>query len=658
MKTDILGKVLDITIAACVMFLIPLLYFGQKQDAFIQSDLYETTTNMIENVSTRGYLTKDMYDGYIKKLDTYGTVFSIDLEQKVKVLEPEYRFKTPDEIIDEGNSAWNGENNYNYIPVYTEKPIVTDTTNNDGLTMNTETNESILAKANNKSADPNHVHTNECYGGSHYTEDNSNPCTGLLTWAGGWGVPLVTNVQSEWSPYVYTYPYKCSKCSKGIVHIFMSRTYYEYTFKYQWTVEVDSLPTNMIQMPIWNDMRTITEQIISTKMVEKTFDPMGGYDNGYNFDISEAASYISNSLMAKGYSPVPVSQSSYKSHSVLYWYWWTGVGQSPTLVYLDRTLTQTPEENNVLIYRETPHIKLKASPPVCNEIIKSIVPTNPVQVIYKGEALITTATATYLDGSTRVVVCNTTFNTNNLGTNLNAILSHTGKDTATTTKTLTNNITVTVLPKSKICINGHTYNLKGDGTDPGCPYCREWLSSLTVYIPSSKELVIYKGTTLKVNGVVLLATYLNGRKEYLTENYVNNLDKNYVGVQTVTVSYKGMYDTLKVTIKRNVKQCNVCSRYYELHPDNSDPGCPYCASLIPVFTGNVMEYYHIKTTDEILTELYEGSGKYYFTQGDYLKIDVKNRTSTNAMNMLKTLYSSEPYKIALTYGSKIRDTGN
>lgn len=924
MKTDILGKVLDIIIAACVMFLIPLIYFGQKQDAFVQSNLYETTTNLIDNVSTRGYLSKDMYDGYIKKLDTYGMVFNIELEQKIRVLEPEYRFKTPDEIKDEWDNNWSGENNYTYIPVSTEKPIVNEIIE-DG-NVNKETNHSILQNAINGPADPNHVHTAECYDGhihsgtksfththkhtaycktftaltyvdytcrncgkynlrfvsSYYWDDATNSVKLGSSWGGttecydcgsrnvgttkyyyGYGyschytkdldgdgyddivgttetyeykasspqnvnradhidgcysyhkanylsdyekvsaygtyyydpvdsvisrlrnngyknycrIPEVYKFgigeNSYYAQYYVTYRavlqedgtvlLKYSDCSSNISYYYtydfpktltideaistfnsyvsFQRALLKYTsmsfgseFEDHWDYSANTLTYDYVicdhtdsnrwvqtcgfstdathrnctgnlvhktsisyklsKYGLDNDAMYLDYQVYECNTCTKdivTLNLRGGYgdnkleqrwiaevdrerrgnleryltiitdrvrdENKVNgnptsgFEFKEAMNRVL-SYVSSYASFIKLSESTYKDK--------TNVIKDGKNYY---ELNMTKYMNNGALNTKTvSHTSIRAiqsgtGKNVCNEIIKQIIPTHPNQVVYLNDDIIRCATAIYLDGSTIIVLCDTTYRANTIGENFMATLTYVGKDSVNTTKTFTSTVVIKVIAKNKVCSNNHTYRINGNGTDPGCPYCREWLANLTVYTPSSKQLTMYKGTTLKENGVMLLAIYLDGRKEYLTDNYVNNLDKNYVGVQTVTVSYKGMNDTMKVAVKRNVKQCNVCFRYYELHPDNSDPGCPYCASLIPVFTGNVMEYYSIKTTEEILKELYDGRGKYYFTRGDYLKIDVKNRTFTNAMNMLKTLYSSDPYKILLTYGNKIRDTG-
>jgi hypothetical protein len=749
MKTDILGKVLDIIIAACVMFLIPLIYFGQKQDAFVQSNLYETTTNLIDNVSTRGYITKEMYNGYIKKLDTYGTVFSIDLEQKIRVLEPEYRFKTPDEIKDEWDNSWNGENNYTYIPVSTDKPIVNDNINNNDLTMNTETNESVLANAVNKGTDPNHVHTDECYIGhkhsgqdyfihshkhtayckefteltylyyecgncgdkvyrfisSYYWDDESNSIKLGSSWGGTSKCEKCDSTNLKNTKYHMGYAYSCHydkdldgdplglNDKTGTVNTYeykksspqdktVKATYTSGCYKYHNTKDPYYRTWSGVNWYYSSPGTTIYQQYTQGESAfcwiprVYNFHYYWKYNgNTYGFSVSYYANKESDGNI------------TYKLGTV---YDYSNYSKPPATVTLEQLYRMTGKYNFLKIMNSTidtdsddflditlsdefkicsaeDHTRTNSWYTTCGLVedgklncgskIKSIQATHPVQSVYLGEALITTATVHYFDGSSRVVVCNADFIPNTAVSQKKVSLSYIVTVDGKQLGPYTTQITVNVIPKTKVCTNSHTYKLNGDGIDPDCPYCKAWLSNLTVYAPSSKELSMYKGTTLKENGVMLLASYLDGRKEYLIDYYVNNLDKNYVGVQTVTVSYKGMNDTIKVMVRRNVKQCNVCSKYYELHPDNSDPGCPYCASLIPVFTGNVMEYYSLVTTDEIMKELYDGSGKYYFTKGDYLKIDINNRTSTNAMNMLKTLYSSEPYKILLTYGSKIRDTG-
>lgn len=293
----------------------------------------------------------------------------------------------------------------------------------------------------------------------------------------------------------------------------------------------------------------------------------------------------------------------------------------------------------------------------CNQFVMTIIPTHPIQTIAIGDPLITTVRATYMDGSQKTVVANSAFVANAPVQNK--------RDTLTLSYLLGTNaysktcdITVSVIPRSKTCSNNHIYNLKDDGSDPGCPYCKAWLNKLEIVTPSTGNLTIYSGTTLMQNGVTLLASYLDGRTELLTNEYVDNLDIGYIGVQNVTMSYKGLNVILVVTNKRKLIECSTCHRMYELYPDGSDPGCPYCAALTPIFTGEITEYYVDNYTDEILKELYEGKGIYYLSKNDYFSIDTKNNGKSLSEKLTSGIYRFEfEGSIRTKQGDYIREDG-
>ncbi|MDF2590220.1 MAG: hypothetical protein K0S41_4063 [Anaerocolumna sp.] len=635
---NIFEKLVDIFIAIIIFFLLPLQYFSIRQDSLTQQIVDIKTASFMDTVRTQGFMTKSMYNKYLESIDNSHIIWDVELSAKHICLEPEYRFKTPDEVIDDQNREWNGSNIYTYRPVYTDKPIVTDSVNNDGLTLNNETNESILSKAVNTPADPNHIHTDECYG-LRYEIDSANACTGTLHWTTGMGMPLYdmnNGYNTYFTPFLNAYVYECSKCDLAVIHLYLSDYAEIYSFPYQWTIELNKSDWNYTSSGVISIISQIVNEIKLQNMVGKTHNINGPP----YYALTEAANYFESKMIEKGYRVIPVSKSPYKDHARVSTYdnsYHSQIDFTRNNVMLDRKVVYGVQTLYTL-----PHYKLRVGTPLCNEIIKSIVPTHQDQVIYKGEPIITCATATFLDGSTKVILCNSSFNVNNIGSNQTAILSYLGKDSATTTKNFTCTVKVNVLPKSKTCINGHTYNLKNDGTDPGCPYCDAWLANLIVYQPTAGNLTMYKGTSLSDNGVILLATYLNGRIEYVENGYVDNLDKNYIGQQTVTISYKGKYTSLNVLTKRKLKKCDICGRYYELFPDDTDPGCPYCAALIPVFTGNVLKYFTIIEKNEILTEVYEESGIYYFDQGDYITIKVMNKSDTLATKFINISMPSIP----------------
>lgn len=585
------------------------------------------TSNFVEAVSTNGFISRTMYEHYLRKLEDSHLPYKIELEHKIQVLEPEYRFKTIDEVIDEQDEAWKGENYYTYVPIFTNRDEVIDDVNNDDLNMNEESNESIIKNAINQSKDPNHQHTDACYlgqkhshsyyGGSCYSyyddrvwvEHNHvsdcyhrhtsiyGSCYRLETCGntravyshtdnGNYGSTLCPTCKTEvYDGYVDRY--KCSDCGASMGAIYYNIT----TYHCGNLLHQGKGTTNSVSSSCSASSRNLVCTISTTSAICGLTGAWQG-STGYNLSC----------------------------------------GKEQGRYYLE-------------------HIRVDES---CHQLIRTMVATHPIQKVYINEPLITTATLTFLDGSTKVIISNSNFIANQFVNNKSVILSY-SQTIYGILQNNTCNIVVTVIPRTKICSNGHTYKLRSDGSDPLCPYCAAWLSRLDVHHPSSRELSIFKGSTLEQNGVILLATYMNGRTEFLTSGYVNNLDINYVGVQTVTVSYKGMYNTIKVITKRNLKTCNTCGKLYELMPDNMDPGCPFCKALIPVFTGNILSYYSKTYSSEILRTLYENE-RYYMKEGDYFTIKISNLTVKNANNFLSMGYNPMEIKsIQVQIGDKIRD---
>ncbi len=733
-------QIVDIVLTIAIIFLVPLIYFGQKSDIIIQTLASESTISFGNEIRSKGYLSKDMYDNFLMDLSNTGLLYEVDLEQRHTVYEPEYRMRTADEIIEEQDKAYTGSNIYTYRPVRTEIPYVNDPVNNG--TLNSETNESVLASAVNTPASASHVHTDDCYGGHrhdgamsyttlhkhdtnclkyaaayltyatcyncskrylenqvfYYWDDNNNravfssghtytKCWYCDSTRGGYG--QATTTAYGWScgfnkdidgdgytddvgkevaysytlsappPQYYRYP-SLNDGSNQIVNKGMTYKNGCYTYHLHGYIPMYSNswhpspygPLNDIagvggaenncRLPdrftfyLWHDdygdmytQITYKTEIQADESVLFKFESCYGFDNNLWCPRTLTWSQLYNYFL---YSSrfLDFCRTYYKS-DYLY-----GISSS------DLILKTSYNTNNVnkcsLTSGWYPNCGQTQSTNLsCDKLMISITPTHPVQTVAIGDPLITTVTATYADGSTKVLVATSTFSTNAIIQNTQAPLTYTySVDGISYFKSC--NITVTVIPRSKTCVNEHMYNLKTDGSDPGCPYCKSWLRSLAMTYPTTGSMTIYKGTTLSENGVTLLATYLDGHTEYLYNEYVDNLDKQYVGTQNVTLSYKGKYVYLTVITKRNLTKCTTCSRFYELYPDGSDPGCPYCLSRTPIFTGNVMEYETKYFDKDILKELYEGSGTYYFTNRDSIVIDVKNTKASMSQNLMKLIF--------------------
>lgn len=577
--TDSYENLIDMIIAVLIIFLFPLLYIGQKNDSLVQTYISAQTISLTGEIRSKGYLTKEMYDLYQEQLSVTGMLYDVKIKHRHLVNEPEYRFRTEEEVKADQDSSYTGTNVLKQVPISTDIPEVDDPV---GGPLNTETNESILEKTVNTPADAGHIHTDSCYlGTKHVHTGNSTSgggCYGTYVSGGYCGAPIASK-----TTYRNQITRKCTFCM-GTVHIVSVST------------DVKCTKGHSIVYP--------TEHIEACDSCDYFF-------IGPTWDVTTITTCQS-------------TQNYYK----------LDCGKIEGHYY--------DQDTEVLA--------------ACHLLVSNIVPTNPVQTVAIGDELITTVTATYLDGSTKVVVATADFEPDRVVQNQKVTLTYSysiGSNNYTKTCT----ITVTVIPKRKTCENGHTYNLNTDGSDPGCPYCRAWLRSLTIVEPASGKITIYKGTTLAENGVTLLATYLDGHTKYLHNEYVDNLDNQYIGVQTVTISYKGHYVYLTVTTKRNLRLCPVCSRYYELYPDGTDPGCPYCMARTPVFTGNVMTYYSEYNTDSILEELYEGSGIYYFSDRDFIEVSVENGRESLGSRIL-SLFGTDQSSVHVISSGYIREEVN
>lgn len=734
---DSYERIIDIFIGILILFLFPLLYFGLKQDAITQTIVDVETEELVDEIRGKGYLSKDRYDKYLDDLSGTGLLYDIEFEQRQKIMEPEYRFRTLEEIIEDQNNAYTGTNTYHFHPIETFPPDITDPIDNSGLTMNTETNESVLAAAVNLPADPGHVHTDECYRGHKHQGNQTFIHTHTHTSSCRWYESAVYHnvtcklcgANYDWylcfyymDPDTYRiteypqYSYGASRCIFCDGRNLSIIVNHEYSFSCGYNTDDDN---DRFNDKIPNDiMRNYECYYPQVKYCGNHYSGCYRYHSYYTIDNDRAGygdfwfqnhfiGYMrSNGLdkyceIPKFYSFQYVDEDTDKTLGTLSFAakWKNGQIVFECVGGSGIGVKETPDVNinkldalscgpgsfsryawgyedtdgNVTVASFGGTFKIceyersesnrwvpicgfeEDATLVCDKKVKTLVPTHPVQAVYVGEALITTAVATFVDGSTKTVVCSTNFTATEPVSNRTVTLSYLDELGSNNTCT----ITVTVVPKSKVCVNGHTYNLTNEGLDPGCPYCREYVSNLRIEYPVNGSIDIYRGTSLSDNGVTLLATYMDGHTKLLQMEYVDNFDKFYVGMQHVTLSYRGKYCYLTVNNKRNVKLCPICSRYYELYPDDTDPGCPHCALSTPIFTGNVLEYYDKRYMDEILSELYGESGVYYFSNRDYLIVTVKNiRGSWGSRLLSNILHGLDGNNINVIKGGYIRENGN
>ena len=207
-------SIFDVFVGILIMFISVTVYFGLRTESVIKSMYEGITEEFVTDVKRSGVFTLEDYEKYMERMGLGNSLFNISFEHRYKIYEPEYRFKTLEEIIAEQNNAYTGANDYHYRDVVTQKPHVDDPINDGNL--NTETNESILAKVVDTPAASDHVHDENCYGGHKHS-----------------GEPMFTHthkhgyncIEFETSRYVY---FTCAGCGeKGVC--FLAAWYWDET---------------------------------------------------------------------------------------------------------------------------------------------------------------------------------------------------------------------------------------------------------------------------------------------------------------------------------------------------------------------------------------------------------------------------------------------
>lgn len=198
-------------------------------------------------------------------------------------------------------------------------------------------------------------------------------------------------------------------------------------------------------------------------------------------------------------------------------------------------------------------------------------------------------------------------------------------------------LTVTVYQRSISCDSGHSYANTKDriayyeetGVMAECPYCAEipeWME------PSEPIMDMAIGTPLSETGLSACLYYKDGRKEVVfpgDDDWQDDYDAGYYGMQLVTVCYKGR-TACQVTVITKGGTCQNCgkeckNRCYADYKEQ--PFCNSCLAEMPVYTGTaaVSEYV---AGEELFLQAWETEGRYILQQGSSLHVSVKSLGKT------------------------------
>jgi len=73
------GKIVAILIAVVLLFLCPIQYVAQKQDILMQQYVTTETSYFIDSVRNLGYITKQMYEEYMQRIELGNNLYEVEL---------------------------------------------------------------------------------------------------------------------------------------------------------------------------------------------------------------------------------------------------------------------------------------------------------------------------------------------------------------------------------------------------------------------------------------------------------------------------------------------------------------------------------------------------------------------------------------------------
>lgn len=148
--------------------------------------------------------------------------------------------------------------------------------------------------------------------------------------------------------------------------------------------------------------------------------------------------------------------------------------------------------------------------------------------------------------------------------------------------------------------------------------------------------------------IIFLAPILffAGKRDHAMQLLVNECTKEFLE-QVQTQGY-----ITEQTYEEFVRKISVTGEIYALSLEHKQT--IYEPEYVNgTFTGEIYEYYDIKYTDEIVSELYQ-EGEYQFDVNDYITVAVENKTKTIGMRLLNAIFKTSN-SISTIKSGRVRD---
>ncbi len=604
------GKTIAIVLVVVLVFLYPLPYIAKAVNKTVDDLVNINVTEFTDAARQQGTITKENYEDMIRELDCTGELYDIEIEVSHPVSGVEIKeVKLGDDMPDLKAA----------ITSYIHKDLVGDDSNEDQHEGHNH-EDKIRSFAV-------HTHTEACFAGHrHITDTNTiDSCYAVIGGPGAHEHMENNTAQYKYSTYttmqedgwtrLYIIYINCPKCNSPIGYVYhtvgpnsagfqaqfhtMNNSGYKWYHSYNvYSPGIKAAQFNSIYNGILagesNDSitkkmrllcdgnfvpnilcincasnfttgsalhvwRNVGDVVLTCNQTEGTIlcdkvvtsitptNPTQIVDKGANIITTANATYLDS------HTAIINCSSNFNPYQI--------GAQTVTLTYnglVDNVRTTGTKTCTVYVTVKDP-FKLS-----------SLTVSPASQEIFRYQSPSLTVTANYDNGTSKQVTgySISNYNSSTLGTQTITITySESG-----ITKTATANVIVKNLTRvCPICSTG--YYLDNNDKDPGCPYCKSTIVSISA---SPDNIVLNKGKPLNITAE---ATYRNGSRSIVT-GWTSNYDPSQVGIWDVTISYQSFTANIRVEVRNQLKTCSICSLEYELNDDGTDPGCPSCKKTV------------------------------------------------------------------------------
>lgn len=111
---NVFSKMFALLLAVLVLYCVPTYQLYKKQEEIAYLNTHQVVTEFVDNVRTKGFITRDMYEQFLQKLNVGEVLYTVEMTHKHKIYVPVYTDPT-------NQNSFTGEYKTQYDEFYKEQ---------------------------------------------------------------------------------------------------------------------------------------------------------------------------------------------------------------------------------------------------------------------------------------------------------------------------------------------------------------------------------------------------------------------------------------------------------------------------------------------------------------------------------------------------------